>query len=148
MDRLGLPNARLVARATVSQSSVTDPLTGEGRRFSGQIAFGCGIDFNQDLGGGRWSYGFQHGCNLDDPVQYRIREVRNIEEEPFVTVYGQWKPRPDLTVRLDLGNATDREQRRERLVYSGPRNSAPLSFREERGARMSPWLFIQIRKTL
>ena len=148
MDRLGLPNARLVARATVSQSSVTDPLTGEGRRFSGQIAFGCGIDFNQDLGGGRWSYGFQHGCNLDDPVQYRIREVRNIEEEPFVTVYGQWKPRPDLTVRLDLGNATDREQRRERLVYSGQRNSAPLSFREERGARMSPWLFIQIRKTL
>jgi len=148
MDRLGLPNARLVARATVSQSSVTDPLTGEGRRFSGQIAFGCGIDFNQDLGGGRWSYGFQHGCNLDDPVQYRIREVRNIEEEPFVTVYGQWKPRSDLTVRVDLGNATDREQRRERLVYSGPRNSGPLSFREERGARMSPWLFIQIRKTL
>ncbi|WP_425991839.1 TonB-dependent receptor plug domain-containing protein [Brevundimonas sp. TWP2-3-2] len=148
MDRLGLPNARLVARATVSQSSVTDPLTGEDRRFSGQIAFGCGIDFNQDLGGGRWSYGFQHGCNLDDPVQYRIREVRNIEEEPFVTVYGQWKPRSDLTVRVDLGNATDREQRRERIVYSGPRNSAPLSFREERGTRMSPWLFIQIRKTL
>jgi len=148
MDRLGLSNARLVARATVSQSSVTDPLTGEDRRFSGQIAFGCGIDFNQDLRGGRWSYGFQHGCNLDDPVQYRIREVRNIEEEPFVTVYGQWKPRPDLTVRLDLGNATDRESRRERFVYSGPRNSAPLSFREERGTRMSPWLFIQIRKTL
>ena len=148
MDRLGLTNARLIARATVSQSSVTDPLTGEDRRFSGQIAFGCGIDFNQDLRGGRWSYGFQHGCNLDDPVQYRIREVRNIEDEPFVTVYGQWKPRPDLTVRLDLGNATDREMRRERFVYSGPRNSAPLSFREERGTRMSPWLFLQIRKTL
>jgi len=38
--------------------------------------------------------------------------------------------------------------RRERFVYSGPRNSAPLSFREERGTRMSPWVFIQVRKTL
>ena len=148
LDRLGLPNARLLARATVSQSSVTDPLTGEDRRFSGQIAFGCGINFRQDLRGGRWSYGFDHGCNLDDPVQYRIREVRYFEDEPFVTIYGQWKPREDLTVRLDLGNATDREQRRERFVYSGSRNSAPLAFREERGTRMSPWLFIQIRKTL
>jgi len=148
LDRLGLSNARLLARASFGQSSVTDPLTGEDRRFSNQLAFGCGIDFNQDLRGGRWSYGFQHGCNVDDPVQYRIREVREIEEEPFVTVYGQWKPRPDLTVRLDLGNASDRESRRERFVYSGPRNSAPLSFREERGTRMSPWLFIQIRKTL
>ena len=148
MDRLGLPNARLSARATVSQSSVADPLTGEDRRFSNQIAFGCGIDFNQDLAGGRWSYGFEHGCNLDDPVQYRIREVRYIEEEPFVVIYGQWKPRSDLTVRLDLGNATDREQRRERFVYSGPRDAAPLSYREERGTRMSPWLFLQVRKTL
>ena len=148
MDRLGLPNARLQARATFRQSSITDPLTGEDRRLSGQGSFGCGVNFNQDLRGGRWAYGFDHGCNVDDPVLYRIREVRQIEEEPFVTVYGQWKPRRDLTVRLDLGNATDHERRRERFVQSGPRNTAPLSFREERGTRMSPWLFIQIRKTL
>ncbi len=148
LDRLGLPNARFLARASFGQSSVTDPLTGQDRRFSNQLAFGCGIDFNQDLRGGRWSYGFQHGCNIDDPVQYRIREVRKIEEEPFVTIYGQWKPQPDLTVRVDIGNATDRDSRRERFVYSGPRNAAPLSFREERGTRMSPWVFIQLRKTL
>ncbi len=148
MDRLGLSNARLSARASFVQSSVTDPLTGEDRRFSGQIAFGCGVSFNQDLRGGRWSYGFEHGCNVDDPVQYRIREIRNIEQEPFVTLYGQWKPQPDLTIRLDVGNATDRENRRERFVYSGPRNSAPLSFREERGTQMSPWLFVQVRRTL
>lgn len=148
MDRLGLPNARLLARVNFDQSRVTDPLTGQERDISGRLDFGCGVDFNQDLRGGRWSWGFQHGCNIDDTVQYRIREVRYVEQEPFVTVYGQWKPREDLTVRLDLGNATDRENRRERFVYSGPRNSTPLSYREERGTRMSPWLFIQIRKTL
>ncbi|WP_309628910.1 TonB-dependent receptor domain-containing protein [Brevundimonas sp.] len=148
MDRLGLSNARLSGRVSFDQSRVTDPLTGEERRIGGRLPFGCGVEFNQDLRGGRWSWGFEHGCNVDDPIQYRVREVRYFEDEPFVTVYGQWKPRPDLTVRLDVGNATDREQRRERFVYSGPRNSAPLSFREERGTTMSPWLFIQIRKTL
>lgn len=148
MDRLGLSNARLSARATFNQSSVTDPLTGEDRRFSDQIAFGCGVEFNQDLRGGRWSWGFEHGCNLDDPVEYRIREVRYYEDEPFVTVHGQWKPRPDLTLRIDVGNATDRESRRQRFVHSGPRDTAPLSFREERGQSATPWVFFQMRKTL
>ena len=33
------------------------------------------------------------------------------------------------------------------INYLGPIPEA-LSFREERGTKMSPWLFIQIRKTL
>jgi hypothetical protein len=51
MDRLGLPNARLQTRASWSQTRVTDPVTGEERRFQGNQAFGCGINFNQDLMG-------------------------------------------------------------------------------------------------
>ncbi|WGM29924.1 TonB-dependent receptor [Brevundimonas sp. NIBR11] len=148
MDRLGLSNARLSGRVSFDQSRVTDPLTGEERRIGGRLPFGCGVEFNQDLRGGRWSWGFEHGCNVDDPIQYRIREVRYVEDEPFVLVHAQWKPRPDLTLRVDVGNATDRERRRERFVYSGPRNVAPLSFREERGQSATPWVFLQLRKTL
>ena len=147
MDRLGLSNARLQARASFRDSQIVDPLTGEERRFSGQGAFGCGVNFNHDLDGGRWAYGFDHGCNLDRGVNYRIRETRTFEEEPFATVYGQWKPSTDLTVRIDLGNATDREQRRLREIHSGPRNTSPVVRREEFSTRMSPWLFLQIRKT-
>ncbi|NBB52493.1 TonB-dependent receptor [Rhizobium sp. CRIBSB] len=147
LDRLGLANARLQARASFRDSSVTDPLTGEDRRFSGQGAFGCGVSFNHDLDGGRWSYGFDHGCNLDRGVNYRIRETRTFEGEPFVTLYGQWRPSTDLTLRLDLGNATDREQRRLREIHSGPRHTSPVVRREAFATRMSPWLFVQIRKT-
>ena len=148
LDRLGITNARLQARASFRDSSIVDPLTGEDRRFSGQGKFGCGVSYNHDLDGGRWSYGFDHGCNLDRGVNYRIREIRTFEEEPFVTIYGQWKPSTDLTVRIDIGNATDREQRRLREIHSGPRDSTPVTRREEFGTRMSPWLFLQIRKTL
>lgn len=148
LDRLGLANARLNGRAVWRRAEVTDPLTGNLREASGQGTFGCGVSFDQDLRGGRWSWGVEHDCNVDQSRQYRIREFRSFEGEPEVTLYGQWKPRRDLTLRLDLGNVTDREQRRERRVYSGPRNTAPLAFREERGTRRDRFLFIQIRKTL
>lgn len=146
-DKLGVPNGRLQARASWSQTSVVDPVTGEERRFQGNQAFGCGVSFNQDLRGGRWSYGFDHGCNVDKGANYRVREIRYFYSEPFVTLWGQWKPRPDLTARVDLGNASDRRNGYNRDIYSGPRDTAPLSFREVRRTQMSPWLFVQIRKT-
>lgn len=148
LDRLGLSGARLQARASWADSSVTDPVTGETRRFSENTPFGCGVTFTQDLRGGRWGYGVDHGCNVDKFHVYRTREDRYFEQEPFVTLYGQWKPSSDLTVRIDVGNATNRENRRYREVFSGPRGSSPLLYREEQGTKMSPWLFIQVRKTL
>mgnify|MGYP001252749513 FL=1 len=146
-DRLGIPNGRFQTRGSWSSTSVLDPVTGEERRFQGNQAFGCGVSFNQDLAGGRWSYGFDHGCNVDKGRGFRVREVRAFYEEPGVGAFVQWKPQGDLTVRLDLGNATDRAQGYDREIYTGPRDTAPLAFREVRRTRMSPWLFVQIRKT-
>ncbi|WIY69215.1 TonB-dependent receptor [Aquidulcibacter paucihalophilus] len=146
-DRLGIPNGRFQTRGSWSSTSVLDPVTGEERRFQGNQAFGCGVSFNQDLAGGRWSWGFDHGCNVDKGRGFRVREVRAFYEEPGVGAFVQWKPQGDLTVRVDLGNATDRAQGYDREIYSGPRDTAPLAFREVRRTRMSPWLFVQIRKT-
>jgi hypothetical protein len=146
-DRLGIPNGRLQTRGSWSSTSVLDPVTGEERRFQGNQAFGCGVSFNQDLMGGRWSWGFEHGCNVDKGRAFRVREIRTFYSEPDVDAFVQWKPQQDLTVRVDLGNATDRAQGYDREIHTGPRDTAPLSFREVRRTRMSPWLFFQVRKT-
>jgi hypothetical protein len=146
-DRLGVPNGRLQMRGSWAQTSVVDPVTGEERRFQGNQAFGCGVAFNQNLKGGRWSYGFDHGCNVDKGAAYRVREIRYFYAEPGVSAFGQWKPRSDLTVRVDLGNASNRRTGYNREIYSGPRDTAPLAFKEVRRTQMSPWLFLQIRKT-
>ena len=146
-DRLGIPGGRFQTRGSWSSTSVLDPVTGEARRFQGNQAFGCGVSFNQDLMGGRWSWGFEHGCNIDKGRAFRVREVRAFHEEPDVEAFVQWKPERDLTVRVDLGNATDRAQGNDREIYAGPRDTAPLAFREVRRTRMSPWLFVQVRKT-
>ncbi len=147
MDRLGLANARLQARGSWAHTEVVDPVTGETRRFQGNQAFGCGVAFNHDLQGGKWSYGFDHGCNVDKGRLFRVREVRALYAEPFVTLYGQWKPSSDTTIRLDIGNATDRERGYDRDIYAGPRDVAPVAFREVRRTKMSPWLFLQMRKS-
>jgi hypothetical protein len=146
-DKLGIPNGRLQARASWGESSVIDPTTGEERRTQGQLPFGCSVSFNQDLVGGKWSYGFDHGCNTDRYKNYRVREVYEFVGEAFVTVYGQWKPDSRTTVRVDVGNATDRARGYNRDIHTGPRDTAPLAFREVRRTKMSPWLFVQIRKT-
>jgi len=147
MDKLGIPNARLQARGSWAHTEVTDPLTGETRRFQGNQAFGCGVAFNHDLQGGKYSYGFDHGCNVDKGRLFRVREIRAFYNEPFVTLYGQWKPSSDTTIRLDIGNATDRENGYDRDIYAGPRDVAPVAFREVRRTKMSPWLFLQMRKS-
>ncbi|WP_292128862.1 TonB-dependent siderophore receptor [Brevundimonas sp.] len=146
-DRLGVPGGRFQTRGSWSSTSVLDPVTGEERRFQGNQAFGCGVAFTQDLMGGRWSWGFNHGCNVDKGRALRVREVRAFHAEPEVSAYVQWKPARDLTVKVDLGNATDRANGYDREIYTGPRDTAPLAFREVRRTRMSPWLFLQIRKT-
>lgn len=146
-DRLGIPNGRLQTRGRWSDTSVIDPVTGEARRIRGNQAFGCSVAFNQDLMGGRWSWGFDHGCNVDKGRAFRVREVRTSYAEPDFRMYGQWKPRADLTVRVDLINIADRERGYDRELYSGPRNIAPLALREVRRTGRDPFLFVQTRKT-
>jgi hypothetical protein len=145
--RLGVPGGRLIVRGSWSWTEVTDPLTGEPRRRQGNQYFGCGVDFNQDLQGGRWAWGLQHGCNVDRGKSFRIREIREGYAEPFVTLYGQWKPDDRTTLRVDLGNATDRARGYDRDIYAGPRDVSPVAFRETRRTQMSPWLFVQLRRT-
>lgn len=147
-DKLGIPNALLTARFAVQKSQVTDPLTGERRRLSREIPFGCGISFNHDLAGGRFSYGLEHGCNIDRYTAYRVREVRTVDNQPFMSIYGQWKPNPKMTVRIDLGNVTNFKLVNGREVHSGPRNITPIAFREDRALRQGQYLFLQVRHVL
>ncbi|MDO1558033.1 TonB-dependent receptor [Brevundimonas sp. 2R-24] len=148
LDRIGVENARLQVRGTWTESEIVDPVTGRTVDFPGSDGFGCGVAYNHDLQGGRWSYGFDHGCDNDAGYNYRTRELRYVDNEPFLTLYGQWKPRDDLTVRLEIGNATTHVLHRERWVYTGVREASPLSFHEVQESSSYPWFFLQIRKVL
>lgn len=146
LDRLGVKNALLKVEGAARRSRVTDPLTGQRRRFSGQQARDCDVSFSHDLKGGRFSYGFEHACNVDRVLGYRTAELRTERYPPFASAYGQWKPSADLTLRLDIGNLVDGERQTLRDVYAGPRDAAPLLYREDRATRRGRYAYFQVRK--
>ncbi len=147
-DKVGLKGVRLYVRTAWYWTRATDPLTGEIRRISGAGHFGCTVNFSHDIDDGRWSWGVEHGCNLDQDYTYRVRELRDYRLPPLVTIYAQWKPNPDWTIRIEGGNVTDVTQRYVRDIYSGPRNTAPLLYRERRETQFDPWIYLKIRKRL
>lgn len=147
-DRLGWKNSLLNLRGSWTSSRVTDPLTGQRRPLAYNEPFTCYVGFSQDLKRGRFSYGFMHDCNVDHFSTYRSSQVRTVIAQPFMTIYGQWKPSAKLTLRLDLGNATNSSLRTLRDVYGGPRETAPLLFREERNTRRGRYLYLQVRRVL
>ncbi|WP_353204564.1 TonB-dependent receptor, partial [Sphingomonas sp.] len=147
-DKLGLKDGLLKLNFAYRQSSVIDPLTGVSRRLSYQQVFDCNVGFTQDVKGGRFQFGFEHGCDVARITSYRIDEVRTGRAPPFAYVYAQWKPKPDLTLRLDLGNLVNGSSVTLRDVYDGPRTVAPLLSREERATRRGRYAYLQVRKVL
>lgn len=147
-DKLGLKDGLLKLSSAYRESRVTDPLTGQPRRLSYQQAFECHIGFTQDVKDGRFQFGFEHGCDVARVNSYRTDEVRVGRGPPFASVYGQWKPKSDLTLRIDLGNLVNGSSATLRDVYAGPRDVAPLLFREERATRRGRYAYLQVRKVL
>lgn len=146
-DRLGVKNALLTTRASITDSHVTDPLTGQDRAFRNTVRFSCGISFSHDLFGGKFTYGGSHGCDVDRFTNYRTGEARFYRGEPFVSAYAIWKPRRNLTLQVDAGNITDAGSDVVRDLYTGPRNTAPLAFREERRLKQGRYVYLQVRRT-
>lgn len=147
-DRLGVKNALLKLDGSAVRSRVTDPLTGMRRSFAFQPPYDCSVSFTHDLKGGRFSYGFEHACNVDRYRRYLTAELRTERVPPAASVYGQWKPSNALTLRLDIGNLVDGRRETLRDVYDGARDAAPLLYREDRSTRRGRHAYLQVRKVL
>ncbi|WP_294250893.1 TonB-dependent receptor [uncultured Sphingomonas sp.] len=147
-DKLGIKDARLRGAAELVRSHVTDPLTGERRRYTNEVPFTCSGSFSQDLFGGRFTYGVYGSCGQPGANLYRIREFRTTEIQPTFEIYGIWKPSKKLAIRLDAGNLTNPARIYDRDVYAGERNVTPLAYRERRVQRRGQYLYVQIRRTL
>ncbi|OAN66164.1 TonB-dependent receptor [Sphingomonas sp. TDK1] len=145
-DKLGIKDARLRGNAAVVRSHVTDPLTGERRRYTNEIPFTCSGSFSQDLFGGRFTYGVYGSCGQPATDLYRIAEYRATVLEPSVEIYGIWKPSKRLAIRMDAGNLNNAAKIIDRRLYTAERNASPLLYRERTVQRRGQYLYVQIRR--
>ena len=146
LSRVGVPGGLIRARGEWSRSEVIDPVTGDARRISGQSPFEGEINFSQDLPKYRTQWGVNTSLGFEERY-YRFDQIETVELGTWVQLYAEYKPQPNLSIRMELQNLLARDFTRTRQVYAGPRNTSGLAFVEHRPLNFDPFLYIRIRRT-
>ncbi|MCA3733696.1 MAG: hypothetical protein INF00_15240, partial [Phenylobacterium sp.] len=157
LDGIGLKQATLKAQASLRQTEVTDPTTGRPRPISALQTFGpppqisavrdneWELHYTQDLPYFRSTWGFDiFGPYIDR--YYRLTEIETLKSGVVIQIFGEWKAQPDLSLRVELQSLV-RDTTRVRDVWSGPRNTAPLQYRDFRDLQYDGAIQFRLRKT-
>jgi outer membrane cobalamin receptor len=146
LDRLGVKGGLLKGESTWTHSEVTDPTTGATRRKSGQRPVDWELAFSQDLPGQgvKWGVEAYGGWRR---TYYRYSEAETRKLRTYVISYLDYKPRPDITLRVEVDNLTARNFERIRDAHSGARHQTPLAYTDTQDLEFGRILFLRVRKT-
>jgi len=152
LERWGIPNAQLRGQLAWRRSDVVDPLDNRSREISAVRPVEWDLHFVQDLPRWKATWGIDVNKGAADNAGFRERffrlsEVETRNWDPWVNLFGEYKPRPDLLVRLEFLNLTERSFERIRSVYAGARDRTPLLFTEVRDLRWGRVIVLRLRKT-
>lgn len=156
LDRLGIVGGQLKASGTFQWSQVDDPTTGAPRSLTDLNPAEYTLSFRQDLP--HWDMSW--GASLATPCatssttkgcaksEYRFNEIDRYAVQPALSLFVEYRPLPDVSLRLEANNVL--AQRYDRTVesYNGPRNVSLLSFTEARRLFSSPSLLFSLRRAL
>jgi outer membrane receptor protein involved in Fe transport len=158
LDRLGVHAAQLRGQVTRRITRVEDPLTHRRREISiprlspdtrelsllGPV--GWDVHFTQDLPELKavWGVDVIGGAR---ETAYRLSEIESRKITTQILVFAEYKPRPDFTVRLEGQTINQRNVRRIREVYAGPRSLGVLDYTDVRDLEWGGSLLIRLRKT-
>lgn len=131
LDRLGIAGGIVAFGVDLSDSSVSDPVTGEERRLSNQDVWDFNLSLQQTLADGnfRWSVSMDDNS---DSTSWSPRSVEDGHGGPFVGVSVSWKPRPGWTLGAAANNLVAEDASFERVFYDDPRHVGQPLYTEYR----------------
>ena len=147
-DKLGFRGALLKGSVTKRWSKVTDPTTGETRFQSGLHRMDWNATFTWDMPSQNITWGVEiFGAFRES--QYRYNLVREFKLNSYVKPFLEYKPRPDLNIRVEMPNVTRRNLHEIFYIYPGLRTaSAQPSFIDDSKTNATAGsTFLRIRKT-
>jgi outer membrane receptor protein involved in Fe transport len=144
LDKLGLKGAQIRGQFTRRWSTVTDPTTRAPRGISGQRPTDWELHFSQPVG--QVIYGVDVFGSWQQR-NYRFNAVQIDKLGANVTPFWEWKPKPDLSLRIELANITARGFKHVFENFGGPRGAAPLALVEQRTVHPGRIIHIRLRKT-
>ena len=128
LGMVGLDNAILKGEAIGSWSRITDPITGEKRRISGQSPVAATISFTQDFAETGISWGLEYSVSAPSK-EYRVAELVRSRDSQTLQAHIRYKMDGEITLRL-FTNIGLRGSRTMRDYYVDDRASAVLRRRE------------------
>jgi len=145
-DRLGLKNGTLTGQGTIRQSHVIDPTTLQPRSISGLHPSDWEAHFTQGLPRWKSKWGFDVFGQWSE-TYYRFNEVDTDKLKTYVVLFGEYQPRPDLTLRLEIDNLGARAFRHVREISNGLRSSFPLAYTDIRDLHGGRAYYFRVRKS-
>ena len=133
MSMINMPDLLVTSNWNVQDSEITDPFTGEDRRFA---RYGRGrwtLSFRHDVPvwslnwGGSWSNRFD-----DNEKIYDIDDEQAFVGEPNVSVFAEWISPRGTSWRFDARDLTNNQQCRTRTRFIGRRAAGILEEIEDR----------------
>ena len=145
LDRV-LKGAQLRGQSTWRRSAVTDPTTGDEREIYRLRPLEWEAHFTHDLPQYRMNWGFDV-YSAWRQTSYKYNAIYTDKLKTWVMLFAEWKPKPDLTVRAELNNVTERGFRHTTTAYAGPRNTAAVAYVDDSDIQFGRGLYIRVRKT-
>jgi outer membrane receptor protein involved in Fe transport len=146
LEKFGVKGGLLKGESTWTHSEVTDPTTGKTRRKSGQHPIDWELAFSQDLPVKGIKWGVEaYGAWRE--TYYRFSEIETYKLRTFVIAYLDYKPRPDITLRVEIDNLTARNFERINTSYAGQRPGSTLDYVDTQDLEFGRILFLRVRKT-
>ncbi|HTI67578.1 MAG TPA: TonB-dependent receptor [Caulobacteraceae bacterium] len=146
LKRLGLNGAMLKGTLTKSRSRVTDPTTGIQRQLSNWSATIGELHFVYDLPRRKLNLGFDAFYNGPFTL-YRPAGTEDNGVNARLSVFVEYRYRPNLTFRLEGMNVTGARITQTVTYYAGPRNVSPLLYADEKTLGLGPSVLLRARRT-
>ncbi len=129
LKHIGWNGAEVKIETQWEDSEVTDPLTGETRRISGQRPEDITFNFRQDLPEHNLTFGLGWFQGWRESY-YQGTAVESLKLRDFYNSFVEWKPNTGFTLRAELNNFDPYSFTIRRDVYDGPRDVSPVDFIE------------------
>jgi len=143
---LGLAGAQLKGQSTWRRSEVTDPTTRSDREISKLRPLEWEATFSQDVPRWKATWGVDVYGGWRE-TSYKFDEISTTKLKTFVRPFAEVRLRPDLLLRVELPNVTERGIRRMRTVYAGPRDTSPVAYVDDRDLQFGRMFYVRLRKT-
>lgn len=148
LDKIGIPGGLLKTTTLWRVSSVTDPVTHQDRRISGERPDVLQGTFQQDLPQWKstWSLTYFKGWR---ETYYRLGEIDRYHiGNQYVQFEWDYKPAKGLLIVAQVDNLVPFKFYRHRTIWDGARGASPVDFDDYRAIQSQPRLWLKIRKTL